>query len=128
MEIPYLTSWVIFLPAVGAMLTMLFRSVDAIRWTALLTTLATFVLSIGLYLGFDPAVSTAMAPQLADLSMSWFPESFDIKYYVGIDGLNVLLVMLTTLLGPIVVLSSWTYIQKSQKLGNVVAKPSERDV
>ena len=115
MEIPYLTSWVIFLPAVGAVLTMLVRSVDAIRWTALVTTLATFFLSIGLYLGFDPSVSTASAPQLADLSGAWFPDSFDIKYFVGIDGLNILLVMLTTLLGPIVVLSSWTYIQKSQK-------------
>jgi NADH-quinone oxidoreductase subunit M len=115
MEIPYLTSWVIFLPAVGALLALLVRSVEAIRWTALITTLVTFLLSIGLYLGYDPSVSTAIAPQLADLSRSWFPESLDIKYYVGIDGLNVLLVMLTTLLGPIVVLSSWNYIQKSQK-------------
>jgi NADH-quinone oxidoreductase subunit M len=115
MEIPYLTSWVIFLPMVGAVLTMLARSVNAIRWTALVTTLATFVLSIGLYTGFDPAVSTALAPQLVDISGSWFPDAFDIKYFVGIDGLSILLVMLTTLLGPIVIMSSWNYIQKSHK-------------
>ena len=46
---------------------------------------------------------------------TWFPESADIKYFVGIDGLSLLLVMLTTLLGPIVVLSSWHYIGRQRK-------------
>ncbi len=115
MEQSYLTSWVIFLPIVGAVVTMFFRSVNAVRWTALITTLTTFVLSIGLYLGYDPAISTASAPQLAHVISDWFPESIDIKYMVGIDGLNLLLVMLTTLLGPVVVASSWLYIDKGQK-------------
>jgi len=115
MNIPYLTSIVIFLPLLGAALTMLSRSESAIKWSALGVTSLTFLLSIGLYLGFDPAVSTASAPQLADVSSSWFPEMFDVKYFVGIDGLNILLIMLTTLLGPIVVLSSWTYIGKAHK-------------
>jgi NADH-quinone oxidoreductase subunit M len=65
-------------------------------------------------MGYDPSVSTAAAPQLADMWVGWFPEAFDVKYYVGIDGLNLLLVLLTTLLGPIVVLSSWTYIEKNE--------------
>jgi len=115
MDIPYLTSSVIFLPALGALITLFLRRVSSIRWTALITTTLTFVLSVGLFLGYDPAVSTAVTPQLADLSTSWFPESLDIKYFVGIDGLSLLLVMLTTLLGPIVVLSSWTYIEEKQK-------------
>jgi NADH-quinone oxidoreductase subunit M len=115
MDIPYLTSSVIFLPALGALITLFLRRVSTIRWTALITTTLTFVLSVGLFMGYDPAVSTAVTPQLADLSSSWFPESLDIKYFVGIDGLSLLLVMLTTLLGPIVVLSSWTYIAEKQK-------------
>ncbi len=115
MEIPYLTSWVIFFPLAGAVLAALVRSVDAVRWTALATTIITFVLSIGLYLGYDPAISTSAAPQLADVSSAWFPSTLDIKYFVGIDGLSLLLIMLTTLLGPVVVLSSWLYIQKAQK-------------
>ncbi len=115
MEIPHLTSWVIFLPTLGAVVALLVRSVNAVRWTALVTTVAAFVLSIGLYLGFDPSVSTAMAPQLTDILTGWFPASLDVKYFVGIDGLNILLVMLTTLLGPVVVLSSWLYIEKAQK-------------
>lgn len=115
MSIPYLTSIVIFLPLVGALLTMAVRGANAVRWTALGTTLLTFLLSIGLWTGFDPALSTASMPQLVDMTSAWFPDSLDIKYFVGIDGLSLLLVMLTTLLGPIVVLSSWTYIGKQRK-------------
>ncbi|MDA1027551.1 MAG: NADH-quinone oxidoreductase subunit M [Bacteroidetes bacterium] len=115
MNIPNITSIVIFLPLIGALLTLLAPNEKAIKWSALGVTLITFMVSIGLFLGFDPAISTAAAPQLADLSSSWFPGQFDIKYFVGIDGLNLLLIMLTTLLGPIVVLSSWTYIGKHHK-------------
>ena len=63
--------------------------------------------------GVRPAVSTALAPQLAT-RVPWF-GTIDISYYIGIDGLNLLLVLLTTLLGPIIVLSSWTYIGKAHK-------------
>ncbi|PSQ69987.1 MAG: Fe-S-binding domain-containing protein [Bacteroidetes bacterium QH_1_64_81] len=115
MNIPYLTSLVIFLPAAGALLTLFLRRASAIRWTALATTTVTFLLSTGLFVGYDPSVSTALAPQLADVWAGWLPEGFDVKYFVGIDGLSLLLVMLTTLLGPVVVLSSWTYIGEKQK-------------
>ncbi|NBC16948.1 MAG: NADH-quinone oxidoreductase subunit M, partial [Bacteroidetes bacterium] len=110
----YLTSIVIFLPLVGALVTMLVRGLTAIRWAALTTTLATFVLSIFLLLGFDPSLP-ADTPQLAQQTGPILAQSLDITYYVGIDGLNILLVLLTTLLGPIVVLSSWTYIDRQQK-------------
>ena len=115
MNIPYLTSLVIFLPAAGALLTLFLRRASAIRWTALATTTVTFLLSTGLFVGYDPSVSTALAPQLADVWAGWLPEGFDVKYFIGIDGLSLLLVMLTTLLGPVVVLSSWTYIGEKQK-------------
>ena len=114
MNIPYLTSLVIFLPLVGALGVLLMRSAQAVRWAALATTTVTFLLSLLIYAGFDPAVSTAAAPQMADLA-AWFPESLDIKYMVGVDGLSLLLLMLTTLLGPVVVLSSWTYISRHHK-------------
>ena len=107
---PYLTSLVIFLPLVGLLAVLLLRDAGAIRWATLVTTLVTFVVSIGLYLGFDPA---GMDVQMVD-RLDWLP-GIDVKYLVGIDGLNLLLVMLTTLLGPIVVLGSWTYIGKQHK-------------
>ncbi len=115
MDIPYLTSLVIFLPAAGALLTLFLRRASSIRWTALATTTATFVLSLGLFVGYDPSVSTALAPQMADVWAGWVPGAYDVKYFVGIDGLSLLLVLLTTLLGPIVVLSSWTYIGEKHK-------------
>ncbi|GMQ81344.1 MAG: NADH-quinone oxidoreductase subunit M [Rhodothermia bacterium] len=114
MNIPHLTSIVIFLPMVGAILTILARRTEQVKWVALIVTSVTFLASLGLYGGFDPSISTASAPQLSDVAL-WFPVAFDIKYFVGIDGLNLLLVMLTTLLGPIVILSSWTYIKEHQK-------------
>ena len=115
MSIPNITSVVIFLPLVGALATLLLRSENAIRVAALVTTIATFVASIALYLAFDPSIDTRLAPQLVDMVSTWFPASVDVKYFVGIDGMSLLLVMLTTLLGPIVVLSSWTYIKHSVK-------------
>jgi len=55
MDIPFLTSLVIFLPTAGALLTLLMRSVSSIRCTALATTTLTFVLSIGLFVGYSTA-------------------------------------------------------------------------
>lgn len=109
-DIPHIVSLVIFLPAIGSLLSLLMPNDGAVRWTALGTTVLTFVLSLGLYAGFDPGISTAIEPQLIEKAV-WF-SSADINYFVGVDGLNLLLVMLTTLLGPIIVLSSWTYIGK----------------
>jgi len=114
MDIPYLTSLVIFLPALGAIAVMALRSASAIRWAALGTTVVTFVLSLGLWMGYDAAADPAV-PQMADLLAGWFPASLDIKYFVGIDGLNLFLILLTTLLGPIVVASSWTYISSRER-------------
>ena len=109
-----LLSLVIFLPALGALALLALPSVDSVRWAALATTVVTFALSVGLWLGFDAGVSTALQPQLAT-RLPWFGPAIDISYYVGVDGLNLLLLLLTTLLGPIVVLSSWTYIGKAHK-------------
>ena len=114
MSIPYITSLVIFLPLAGAGLTLLARGDRAARWVALGTTLAAFLLSLGLFAAFDASPELGGTPQLAD-KVAWFPESADIKYFVGVDGLSLLLVLLTTLLGPIVVLASWKYIRKRRK-------------
>ena len=113
-DLPGLLSLIIFLPALGGLLLLALPSVNAIRWAALATTAVTFALSVGLWLGFDASVSTALAPQLAT-RLPWFGPGIDISYYVGVDGLNLLLLLLTALLGPIVVLSSWTYIGRAHK-------------
>ena len=53
--------------------------------------------------------------QFAEEAFPLLSASIDVTYAVGVDGLSLLLVLLTTLLGPIVVLSSWTYIGKQVK-------------
>ena len=111
--LPHLVSLVIFLPALGALAVLFVPGDSAVRWVSLGVTALTFVVSLGLWAGFDPGISTADAPQLAEAAR-WFP-GVDISYLVGVDGLNLLLLLLTTLLGPIVVLSSWTYIGKHVK-------------
>jgi NADH-quinone oxidoreductase subunit M len=111
--LPHLVSVVIFLPALGALVALFVPGDHAVRWTALVTTVLTFLVSLGLWFAFDPAVPTGEAPQLAEQA-PWFP-GLDITYFVGVDGLNLLLLLLTTLLGPIIVLSSWTYIGKQVK-------------
>ncbi len=105
-------SLVIFLPLAGALLTMLVPGEKSARWTALGVTTLTFLASLLLFtrfdVGFDPS-----KPQFVDL-LPWFPMA-DITYFVGVDGINLLLIILTTLLGPIVVLSSWTYIKRQER-------------
>ena len=107
---PHLLSVVLFLPLVGALAVLLLRGANAARWAALATTLATFALSIPLYLGFDPAQT---APQFVEQAQ-WF-GGFDVKYFVGLDGISLLLLLLTTFLGPIIVLGSWTYVTKHHR-------------
>jgi NADH-quinone oxidoreductase subunit M len=110
-EIPYLISVVTFLPVVGMVLVLVLRNEEAIRWVSLVATLVTFLISLGLWIGFDPSLAGV---QMVNLSSGWL-EGYDVKYFLGVDGLNLLLILLTTLLGPIVVLCSWTYITKHVK-------------
>jgi len=106
--IPILISVVIFLPLAGMVVALVVPGDHLVRWTALLTTMLTAVVSLGLWAGFDPSFAGA---QMVHVSGQWF-GGFDVKYFVGIDGLNLLLILLTTGLGPIIVLCSWTYIKK----------------
>lgn len=99
----------IYLPLVGIAGILVARNDKAIKWISLITTVVTFFLSLLLIFNFDIANSGAAqfltegAPVLADM---------DIKYLVGLDGLSLLLFMLTTLMGPIVILSSWDSVKK----------------
>jgi NADH-quinone oxidoreductase subunit M len=77
---------------------------------ALASSLITFLLSLRLFVVFDP-LQTGF--QIAEHS-SWIPE-YGINYFVGVDGVSLLLVLLTTFLMPIILLASWNDISKSTK-------------
>ncbi len=113
MEPGNLLNAVIFLPLVGAILMLAAPSDRSVRWFALLVTLGTFLLSIPLWFGFDAAGAANL--QFRGMEFPLISKSLDIRYLVGVDGFSLLLVLLTTFLGPIVVLCSWTYIKESTK-------------
>jgi len=104
---PYL-SFITFIPLVGvALLLFLNRhSHELLRRVALVFMLVDFLASLIVYFLFDP--STA-AMQLLE-NHPWVRE-WGISYKMGIDGISLFLVLLTTLLGPILVLASWKDIK-----------------
>jgi NADH-quinone oxidoreductase subunit M len=100
-----LLSVLIFLPLAGALLLFLLRSDRAARVGALLVTVVNAALSLQLYTGFNAA--TAQYQFAEDLA--WVP-ALNIRYTLGVDGISLLLVLLTTLLMPLCVLCSWRAI------------------
>jgi len=100
-----LLSILIFAPLVAAAVAGMLRSERALRCWTLLGTLAIAVASVPLYTRFN--LSTA-AFQFVE-RRQWIP-ALKIEYFLGIDGISLLLVLLTTFVMPICVLASWRYI------------------
>jgi NADH-quinone oxidoreductase subunit M len=110
-----LLSLVIFLPLVGAGFILFVRGEAAdvarnARWAALWASLATFLLSLMLWIGFD---STTGDFQFVE-ERQWIP-ALDIGYRVGVDGISLLFILLSTLLTPLCILASWTVIRDRVK-------------
>jgi len=104
-------SLVTFLPIVGVIILMTLRGDEAAiagnaRWTALWTSLITFLISLVLWTRFD---LRQPGYQFAE-SVSWLPE-FGIGYRMGVDGISVLFVLLSTALTPICILASWDSVK-----------------
>lgn len=100
----------IYLPILGVAAFLFVKSDNGIKWTSLLVTLATLVLSLPLLFNFE--VASSAIPQFVTEGAP-IADTLDVKYLVGLDGLSLLLFMLTTLMGPIVILSSWNSVKKS---------------
>jgi NADH-quinone oxidoreductase subunit M len=98
-------SLLIFGPLAAVLVALLIRSDRWLRWWTLLATSAAAVGSLPLYFAFD--TSTPDFQFLEDAS--WIP-ALHIRYTLGLDGISLLLVLLTTLIMPLCVLASWRYI------------------
>jgi NADH-quinone oxidoreductase subunit M len=103
-------STLIFLPLAGALVLLCLPGDNAARNWTLLVTLATALLSLPLYWNFDASTASYQFAEHA----SWIP-SLHINYTLGVDGISLLLVLMTTLLMPLCVLGSWRYIEKRVK-------------
>ena len=104
---------VTFLPLAGAMVLLFFNkdNKNLIRWWANLVGLAGFLVSVPLFFRFD--YDNAGEMQFVE-RVPWI-DALGVEYAVGIDGISLLLVLLTTLLGSIAILSSWESIQDRVK-------------
>jgi NADH-quinone oxidoreductase subunit M len=105
---------VTFLPLAGVLALVLLPGGEPRqqRAIAFIFSLLGFGLSLGLWFGFD---SSPAAPEFQfEQLVPWMP-SIGIGYHVGIDGVALLLVMLTTVLVPVVILSTWSAVQERVK-------------
>ena len=101
-------SFVIWLPIVGGILVLAVGNQrrEAVKRLALGISIGTFLLSLPLYTRFDKSVATY---QFTEHS-AWVP-TFNINYSIGIDGISLPLILLTTFLTGIVVVAGWKVIQ-----------------
>jgi len=108
----YYLSLILYTPLAGALVLLLVdkRNESAIRWIANVTAFAGFVISVPLWFWYNPASAEFQFIERAP----WIP-SIGAEYYLGVDGLSVLLILLTTMMGCIAVLSSWTAITERVK-------------
>ncbi len=114
-----MSSWpilsvVTFLPLLGAVLILTIRGDDETayrnaRYVALWTTLITFLLSLFIWAGFDYSTSAFQFVEKRE----WLGGS--ISYHMGVDGISMLFVILTTFLMPAAILASWTSVNKRVK-------------
>jgi NADH-quinone oxidoreductase subunit M len=103
-----------FFPLVGVLILFFIPSdrKDALRWTALGVSLVTFGISLWVLAMFN-----ASNPDLQLVAQyDWISVAgWNIRYYLGVDGLSILLVLLTTFLTPISILSTWTAVEERVK-------------
>jgi NADH-quinone oxidoreductase subunit M len=110
---PYLLTILILLPFAGALLAVVYSLVargreEHHKWIALATTTVTFLVSLLLLRGIGAGPEFRF-----EENVTWI-GSIGASYHLGVDGISLWLVLLTTLLMPIAVLSSWTAIHKRQ--------------
>jgi NADH-quinone oxidoreductase subunit M len=105
---PYLSLsiWVPLVAGLAVLAVGRDRDAAAARWIALIGALAGFVVTLPLWLHFDPSTSSMQFVELGD----WIPR-FDIHYFVGVDGISMWFVILNSLMTLFVVWSAWEVIQ-----------------
>jgi NADH-quinone oxidoreductase subunit M len=111
----------IVLPLLGAVAAYLSGERNA-KHVALWVGVAEFLISLPLFVYFDPGAQctlgaqpgAAAVPMSNCVSAPWFPD-WGIHYQLAMDGISLFMVLLTTLLLPLMVLGSWTYIRERER-------------
>jgi len=111
-------STLVFLPALGALVCLLVprERPSALRTVPLVFAIATGLLALLISLGFEPrAVGAEMHVAYQFTERVPWVGPLGIEYFVGLDGISILMVLLTALLGVVAVLASWTSIERRLK-------------
>src|SRR5262245_48986753 len=111
MNATLLLSTIIFLPTAGALALLLFdkKSVEAMGYWALFTTILTFVATLLLLQNFkldDPGIQPSV-DSVRGVVLPWIP-SWNIFYRLGYDGISVPLVLLTSFISMLAMMASWS--------------------
>jgi NADH-quinone oxidoreductase subunit M len=109
---PIILSCILLIPLAGALIVVMLKkeSATTIRATGLVSSLLAFAASVWLFLRFDGGNPGMQFVE----KYSWIP-SLDVSYHLGVDGIALLLVVLTTFLTPIALLASWDSINNRLK-------------
>ncbi|MES9893976.1 MAG: NADH-quinone oxidoreductase subunit M [Candidatus Thiodiazotropha endolucinida] len=101
-------SLTVWLPIIGGFMVLASgdREANATKWTALIIAILTFIVSLPLWFAFDSSTSSMQFVE----RVPWIP-SFDVEYYMGIDGISMPLIILTTFITPLVVIAGWEVIK-----------------
>ncbi len=112
MENSLLLTYLILVPLAGSFLIILIpkKNENIIRYSAILISTITFIITLVVYFKFD---STNPGFQFIH-KVNWI-QNLNISYFVGVDGISLLLVLLTTFLTPLTFLSSWKAIENKLK-------------
>ena len=112
MEQNSLLTYLILIPLIGSFLILFIKKEQAnlVRYAALGISTIAFLLSLVIYFQFDSANSDFQFIN----KIEWI-KGLNIHYHVGVDGMSLLLVLLTTFLTPLTLLSSWSSIEKKVK-------------
>ena len=100
---------IMVIPILGAAAVMLQPAAKA-KWIALWFSVAELVVSLGLWWAFDPGT----AAMQFEVRHAWVP-AFGINYHLGIDGISLFMVLLTTVTMPLAVLGSFKYITRQER-------------
>ncbi len=109
-----LLSVIIFLPLVGSLIIFFIKEDEItsnnIKWSALLTSIGTFILSLILWFQFDYMNASYQFEE----KFTWFND-FKFFYHIGVDGVSLFMILLSTFLTPICILASWNNVKKRVK-------------
>ncbi len=113
MEQNLILTYLLLTPIIGSVLVLFFKQeqIKLIRWFGLSISLIAFVISLVVYFSFDQTNS-----QFQFIHQVIWIKSLNISYHVGVDGISLLLVLLTSFLTPLTLLSTWKAIEKNVKM------------